>query len=247
MAGNNIENIVSLLKDIIDKDGLSYPADEPYDVYKKLVESGTADRKIAAALLHFLVSGLWENAKCGNTELLSETIRKECSLNKRISDRLALILYSLYSDKHKKEWKRKEREGLRQFLAEEFICTWKGFVVWDAGNGTVDCHYEAEVVLSPGKEISADKELSRLLKKNPFMTKEAIYNLFAKRLRKYLDDQFEEYCTCDDYYQPVVEDYGDNLESCLSEWCEENGFEYLSFEGAGSDDGYEPKFRQGWY
>ena len=64
MAGNNIENIVSLLKDIIDKDGLSYPADEPYDVYKKLVESGTADRKIAAALLHFLVSGLWENAKC---------------------------------------------------------------------------------------------------------------------------------------------------------------------------------------
>ena len=76
MAGNNIENIVSLLKDIIDKDGLSYPADEPYDVYKKLVESGTADRKIAAALLHFLVSGLWENAKCGGRRTLVRNNQK---------------------------------------------------------------------------------------------------------------------------------------------------------------------------
>ena len=83
--------------------------------------------------------------------------------------------------------------------------------------------------------------------KNPFMTKEAIHDLFAERLRKYLDDQFEEYCTCDDYYQPVVEDYGSNLEYDLTEWCKENGFEYISFEGYGSDSGYEPKFRQGRY
>lgn len=84
-----------------------------------------------------------------------------------------------------------------------------------------------------------------LLSSNPFTTKEEIYELFAKRLQKYLDKDFKEYCTCDDYYQPVVEDYGSNLESNLEYWGKSKGFEFVSCDGDGSDDGYEPKFRRG--
>lgn len=243
----SIEGIVSSLKEIIDQNGPTYPADEPYSIYTKLVESCAADRKTAAALLHFLANGLWDNAKCGDEELLSGIIRRECSLNKKMSDRLAVILVSLYSGENRREWKNKDHEGLKLFLKEEFVCTWKGFAVWDAGNGTVDCHYEAEIILKPTEKIIEDKELAQQLKKNTFMTKEAIRNLFSRRLRKYLDDDFEYYCTCEDYYQPVVEDYGSNLEYDLRKWCEENGFEFVSFEGDGDDGGYEPKFRNNWY
>ena len=91
-------------------------------------------------------------------------------------------------------------EGLVDFLGEIFNCTWKGFAVWDAGNGTVDCTYEADIVLKPTTKVSDNKELSLLLKKNPFMTKEEINTYFEKQIRKYLDNEFEKYCTEDDYY-----------------------------------------------
>lgn len=248
MAAKSIETIVTGLKEIIDKNGPSYLEDEPYRVYLEMLDSGMADRKTAAAILHLLVSGMMTAIDAyDDVEQISVTIRRECSLSKGMADRLALILAALCSGIHRKEWGGKDREGLGIFLKEEFTCIWKGFAVWDAGNGKVDCHYEAEIILTPTEEISKDEELAQQLKKNPFMTKEAIHELFAKRLQEYLDYEFKDYCTCDDYYQPVVEDFGSNMEYDLPKWCKENGFELVSFEGDGGDDGYEPKHRRGWY
>lgn len=136
-------------------------------------------------------------------------------------------------------------EGLQAFLDEEFAYTWKGFAVWDEGNGTVDCSYEANIVLRPTEEVSKDKELTRLLKKNPFMGKDEIHKIFEENLREYLDYEFEEYCTEDDYYQPVVEDF--EIEYRVTEWSKKNGFEVIACDGDGGDGGYEPKFRKGWY
>lgn len=244
----DIESVVDCLKGIIDRNGPSYLTDEPYEVFKRLIETGATDRKTAAAILYVLVSGSLEDMKSEcETNVLSEKVRRECGLNKRMADQTANILHSLYSGSHRKEWESKELEGLRQFLAEEFTFSWRGFAVWDEGNGTVDCHYEAEIVLDPTEAVSEDEELSQKLKKNPFISKNEIHDLFSKRLKEYLDDEFEDYCTEDDYYQPVVEDYGANLEYDLSEWCKKNGFELVSFEGDGDDDGYEPKFRRGRY
>lgn len=247
MAAKSIESIVEELKKIIDRNGPSYLTDEPYKVYLELLNSGASDRKTASAILHLLASGIMANMDPYDAEEVSGSIRSECSLNKRMADRLAIILTSLYSGAHRKEWRGMDREGLRQFLKEEFTCLWKGFAVWDAGNGTVDCHYEANIVLMPTETISEDKELVKQLKKNPYMTKEAIHDLFVKRLQEYLDHEFNYYCTCEDYYQPVVEDFDTSLEYELPKWSKENGFDYVSFEGDGNDDGYEPKFRNNWY
>ena len=104
-----------------------------------------------------------------------------------MADRLAIILHTLSSQDNKREWRSKEKEGLTQFLNEEFLYDWKGYAVWDAGNGTVDCHYEARIVVKPTKAVSEDKELARLLAKIPFTTKEKIRDLFARRLQEYLD------------------------------------------------------------
>ena len=248
MKIKNDDKIVNCLKEMVDRYGPSSLADDPYRTYKELIGTGAADRKTASAILYVFANGVLEHIDSDyNVSSLSETIRNECSLNKKMADRIAMILQNLYSSEHKKEWKSKDLEGLKDFLAEEFVCAWKGYAVWDAGNGTVDCHYEAEITLEPTEAISEDKELVKLIKKNPFMRKEAIHDLFSKRLMKYLDDEFEDYCTCDDYYQPVVEDFSSNMEYDIPEWCKRNGFEFVSCEGDGYDGGYEPKFRRGWY
>lgn len=210
------EKTVAKLREIIDSEGPAYLENEPYLVYKELVDSRAADRKMAGAVLHALVSGSLNDAKnnCSIQEL-SESVQKECCFIKSMADKIAQIFLLLYSPDNKTAWEEKDKEGLRQFLGDEFTFTWKGFSVWDAGNGTVDCHYKAEIVLMPTESI-----------------------------REYLDNKFEEYCTEDDYYQPVVEDF--DIDYRVSEWSKENGFEVVSCDGNGENSGYEPKFRSRW-
>ena len=129
------------------------------------------------------------------------------------------------------------------FLEKPFICDWKGYAVWDAGNGTVDCNYEAHVVLKPTDSVRENEVLKQLLRGNQTASGEVIRNFFVKRLCGYLDDEFEEYCSDDDYYQPVVEDF--ELEYRVKNWCRQNAFDFVSCEGHGDDDGYVPKFRGG--
>lgn len=75
-----------------------------------------------------------------------------------------------------------------------------GGAVWQTDGGSVDCHFVAQITLKPAMCIEADKELAGMLKYNPFVTTKAITEYFEKQLRKYLDDEFEEYCICDEYY-----------------------------------------------
>ena len=237
--------IAGKLKELIDKNGPAYLVEEPYRVYNELIETKSADRKTAGAILCFLVSGMAGNADHSGNEIeLSKAIQKECGFNKRVTDRLAEIILCLYSSTNRRMWKKMDGEGLQAFLDEEFVYTWKGFAVWDEGNGTVDCSYEANIVLKPTEEAAKDKELTRLLKKNPFMEKDEIHKVFEKKLREYLDYEFEEYCTEDDYYQPVVEDF--EIEYRVTEWSKKNGFEVIACDGDGGDGGYEPKLRKGW-
>ena len=130
-------------------------------------------------------------------------------------------------------------------MEENFTVTWKGESVWDAGNGTMDCHYTAQIVLTPTKRVMINDGVVKLIRKNPFVKKEEIAKYFAKELKNHLDNEFEEHCTCDDYYPPVVEDF--ELEYLVKEWSKRNGFKVLSCEGDGILDDYEPKYRGRWY
>lgn len=113
----------------------------------------------------------------------------------------------------------------------------------DASNGTVDCNYEAHIVLKPTDGVRENDVLKQLLCRNPSANGEVIRIFFVKRLCGFLDDEFEEYYSEDDYYQPVVEDF--ELEYRVKNWCGQNGFDFVSCEGHGDDDGYVPKFRRG--
>ena len=242
---NDTAHVADKLKSIIDLNGPSFLVSEPYKAYLELVESNATDRETSGAILHSLVNGILCDVSAGaNHASLSKAIQKKCSLNERMANRLAEIYLLLYSPSNEKEWASKHLGGLRLFLDQDLAFTWKGFAIWDEGNGTVDCHYEAQIVLQP-TEAAVNEGLSKSLDENPFLDASAIRAHFEKRLNEHLDGVFEDYCTCEDYYQPVVEDF--EIDDLLEDWCKNNGFVTLSCEGSGHDGGYEPKSRFDWY
>lgn len=242
-----MEAVVRKMKQIIERYGPDYMTAEPYNVFLTLTESNVTDRKTAGAILHVLVSGICGDLDSDQENMisLSEWIQHTCCITKRMSDRVSGIFLSLYSSENREEWENKKQKGLTAFLEEDFSIGWDGFAVWDYGTGTIDCHYTAHIVLQPTKAVVQDEELGALLKQNPFLRKEDIHTYFKRKLSGFLDDEFEEYCTSDDYYEPVVEDF--EIEERLEEWSQAHGFKVKSCEGEGSDDGYEPKYRRGWY
>lgn len=236
------KSVIDKLKMLIENNGPDYLYTEPYLTYRELADSSDIDNKLAGAILLVLIRNVFNYYDFeNNRENLSELIQNKCCFNKEMSDRLAEIFCKLYSKDNKDTWEATKLNGWKQFLNSDFCCEWYGFSVWSASGGSIDCHYEADLILKPVKSRSADGELSDALSKNPFMTREAIMEYYTEKISKYLDYEFNEYCTCDDYYQPVVEDF--EMEYYVKAWCKENKFIVVSCEGNGYDDGYEPSFR----
>ena len=242
----SMEGVITSLKGMIDRNGPHHLTNEPYQVYEELKESGITDGKTAGAILLFLVNGMMDELNRDiDFDSLCKEIQKKCCFNKKMAEKLSTIFLSLYSIANKEEWKNRKLEGLSQFLKMNFSCIWDGLSIWQTEGGSVDCHYEAEMILRPIDPDCIGKKLSDLLNKNPFMTREAITDFYENNIRNWLDEEFERYCSCEDYYQPVVEDF--EFDYYLAEWCRKNGFEIVSYEGDGHDDGYEPSFTRHFY
>lgn len=240
------EDIAGKLKELIDEKGPGYLADYPYEVFKELTESGRADRKTAGSILYCLVSGIGDRPVQGlDRQGFTDRLLSACSLNQEMADRLSGIFALLWSEENLSSWEQKAGRGLSDFLGEDLEVNWKGYAVWDTGGGSVDCHYEADIILSPGEKAGEDEEIRGLLLKNPFIQKDDLQKLFRERLTDYLDGEFDSYCNADDYYQPCVEDFF--LEDCIERWCRKNGFEVISCEGSGYDDDFQSDFRGKWY
>lgn len=238
---NTMKNTVKKLKELINKNGPDYLTSEPYLTYKELVGSDSTDEITAGAIMLALVRGIDRGITSHNSlEALSKQIRKECCFNKTMADRLSEIFLALYSKNNEDEWKARELEGWMQFVKMNCCFDWNGFAVWKAGSVSVDCHFEAVITLKPAETMKADEKLASAIRDNPFITKGAIAEFYTKKISEYLDYEFEEYCTCDDYFQPVVEDF--DIGDRVKYWCKENGFELVSCEGNGYDDGYESSF-----
>ncbi|MBQ9301659.1 hypothetical protein [Butyrivibrio sp.] len=238
------EKVIVRLKELIDENGPGYITEKPYDVYKKMTEAVPEANIIAGAILMMISCGIWQSAILAeDCTKMSGQIQK-CCFNKKMTDQLTEVIQNLYSADNKTEWKSRKNEGLRKFRKVDHTFKWEGFSVWDAGNGTVDCYYNADIMLRPVKPPIKNATLDKMLKKNPFMNEDDIFKYYEKDLKQYLDSEFEEYCNCDDYYQPVVEDY--DVEYDVKDWCSKNGFEIISCEGEGNDGGYEPKFIRRW-
>lgn len=108
-------------------------------------------------------------------------------------------------------------DGLESFKKEKLSIKWKGSALWKTHGGSVDCYYDADIVIKATKALVVYEELSQALHQNPFLKTKDVGIFYEKSLKEYLDYEFEDFCTCDDYYQPVVEDF--EIEYCVEEWC----------------------------
>ena len=121
-------------------------------------------------------------------------------------------------------------------------CEWKGHAVWNDGSGSLNCNYRALIAFRPGESGVSGTEVRNLEMNKPGFTVQDVIAALEKSLYACLDDEFEDYCSEDDYYQPVVEDF--EAEWIARKWAEARGLEVISFSGEGSDEGYELKFRK---
>lgn len=138
----------------------------------------------------------------------------------------------------------KRVDASKRISGEDMTFMWKGEAVWDCGNGTVDCEYEATATLKATESGICGPEVRSLQIKTPAFDTTDLYVALEKSLKKKLDVEFEDYCTEDDYYQPVVEDF--EAEEHIKDWAKDRGLELVAFEGGGDDHGYEPKRRRYW-
>ncbi len=245
MTADEINVLKTVLEGIVGREGFSYLEDSPMKVFDELLNSGAASRRTASALLHTLLMKIPEYVKGGSGDLgeeeVSAKIQKECLFKKRESECFARVYLRLFSKENGEKWEKEKYSGLRSFVSKEWKFTWKGDTRWETRGGSVGCEYEATMKLSPIEGKVNDKKLDKMLSKNPFLSEEDIADHFFGRLRDYLDEEFEDYCTSDDYYEPVCEDF--EAEYYASEWCQKHGFEILSFTGEGFTGDYEPDLR----
>ncbi len=235
------ERIVELLKEIIDREGPNYLTDYPFEVYLKMKEDPDIDPEMSASLLHTLVLDIAKpirGSKRIPKDALAEQIKQKCHFTQKDADWFADLYLSLYSNANKAKWKGKKNSGLQEFLKRKWVAVWDGYSRWDDGNVYVECTYMATFTISALDSWKADKTLEAELRRNPFLTDEDVAQHYIDRLNKYLDGKFNWYCTCDDYYPPVAEDF--EAEEYVEDWCKENAFELVDFEGDGNTSDYIP-------
>ena len=126
---------------------------------------------------------------------------------------------------------------------DQWSYNWNGNAIWDYGTVAMDCHYQAKMTFGKGDSVVRGPEVQKLEMEKPGFTEEDVIIVLQDSLRDMLDQEFDDYCNEDDYYQPVVEDF--EAEDYAREWAEERSIELSSFEGKGFDGGFEPKHR-GW-
>ncbi len=210
------DEIVAHLKEIILNNGFSYLNDNAYKVYEGL----KVETNIKVAVLSCLLNGVCDvltKRDIGYDDLLS-FIKKNCLLNDDASYYMALIFYEIFSNENKKAYENEKYLGFNAFCNNVHEISWEGFTRWYSDMVHVDCSFEANFSFKVSNKEKIRKKNNVLLKKNPYLSEDYFYKKYKEDIIKSLDDDFEYYCTCDDYYPPDCEDYVCNCESLLEDY-----------------------------
>jgi len=235
------ELMVHMLTEICDKKSASFLESHPTNVYRALTKNENMDRRLAGALLltlleHIPTLALEEH----DVHKVQQAIEAACLITHETCERLARVYGALFGSSNLERWEDLAYAGLEELKDAPLDVTWEGEDVWQPGSANLVCHYTAEIKLMG--RYPQDDEIDAALEENPLLTAEEVRKMFTSSLETFLDDSFEYFCGADDYYQPVVEDF--EAEHYTRDWCSKHGFELVSFEGEGWDDGFEPRGRR---
>lgn len=232
----NISKITERLAELIDTEGSECTRLEPYRVYEVLINEEICSLEIAAGILYTLVMDIPACAESmTDRKQLSKVIGETCSLKKPMADLLADIYLNLHSVQRKEEREKKVYDGCQSFLRKEQEYVWEGNCAWGDEFVYAPCIYRASVILRADTP-NANSMFSAMLEQNPCIPEKEIYDFFLKDLKRYLDKKFEWWCTCDDD-PPASEDF--DAEAYVEDWCCNNGFRMIEFDGDGYTGNYE--------
>lgn len=243
---------IKKLEEIVEREGVDYLHDEPYEVYLELTDAKVCPKNIAGGILLVLLNEiLYDNEDIADDiAAFTETISKECGLTERISEYVACILASLYSEDNRRKWNGEQSE-IEEFLSEDLDLDWYGSGDWYGNNAPIECNYDAHFTIRPKDTKLILNNLSSDLKITPLISCDELTILIEDQisdyldrmfddflmeaeneLNEFLDSSFEVFCPPDEYSPPSADDF--NCLKHLKNWCKENGFTVVSFEGNGS-------------
>ncbi len=240
-----MKETLDTLLGIIAEQGPEYPEKNPFPTYTALISRG-ADAKKARLVLLTLLAGIPEIARKATKEDLVQAIQKECFLKSKPAESLATMYTKLYSTSQKASWDEKKEEGFRAFCKGTWQLDWEGASTWRGRSVHMDC--SASIVADV---VVVDKELAHeaaagLLKDNPFVEAEDIWDDLSDKLVDPLDEELEYYVTAEEFYEPYMEEFWDN--TYLEDRCKKKGLQIVEdtaeYEADSGD--YIPNRGQRW-
>lgn len=227
-------SIAKRLKEMIEENGLDYLKENSFRVYSLLLAEKVASPLSARMILLTLLAQVHLKAKkLTDPKVLAQHIQKSCCLNKRMADFLASIYVEVFSAENQKKWEKMAGMGFDDFCRQEWKFAWNGESVWSCHGGSMDCSASASATIKVVDTQLLGKELKKILKKNPFIASNDIFDYYQLMLCDLLDTEFEEYCTFIDYYPPVVEDFKINYNHVSEGFFSKYGMKIIASDYSG--------------
>ena len=218
---SDTEKTVNILKDTISQKGYDYIYDKASDVHRVLIEKGI-DKSIADVTLYALAAGIAR----GNKSNIRADTEEKLFLDREMSAVVSDMFSSLYDTKSLSEMKKEEFKGLEEFLKGEWEITSRGEATWQYTRGSrTDYSYTYSMTIRVVERKLVERDLQDKLRENPFLNAEDIRSYYEEEIHGIICSEFDDYCTSDDYYPPVVEDFPGNIHYYMKKFLPEHGLE----------------------
>ena len=237
-----MSEVTEFLNDYILKNGFETLSEIPFRVYKAMVRGDKGkhviDPKTARLVMITLMTGTHEMARKGCTaEEIASHIQSEHFVNKKTAKTLATLYLELFSESHQQTWNDAKEAGFEKFCQNEWTIEWNGSCDWHTKHrSSYPCNAEASLTFDVEDAEKLHDHLSSDLKLNPFLSEDDIYSILERQIEADLDEDMEEYCNADDYYEPYFDDFvSEGTYESEKKW-KSWGLNIIEFTGSGDID-----------
>lgn len=239
---NSMIEVIDFLKDYIWKNGFEKLSANPFDVYTTMIKEKKKkhgiDLRTARLVLITLMSKTHEMAQKGcSADELTRHIQTEHFVNKKTAKELSAMYLGLFSGENQKSWNDAKEAGFEEFCKEEWSVEWKGLCGWHTKHGgCYPCSAEASLTFVVQDIEKLHTHLASELKSNPFLSADDIYSILVQQIESDMDNDMDEYCNADDYYEPYWEEFvGEGTYDSEARW-KSWGLDIIEFTGSGDID-----------
>jgi len=245
---NRKKAITTELKAILKESGAEYFDQAPFAVYQRLIAQSVALEDASLVLLALLNHAHKKAMEPESTEeSIAEHLQQNCRLAADAATFLANVCLTVFNPQRQKSVREQSINQFDEFCSRVWQVDWEGQTEWGADGGCVTCYGSAKVQFKVKTQSKVRPIFDTLLHKNTQVTSQMMVECLREELVQSADREFDDYCLSDDYYPPVAEDFGENLEDVVDKWAEKYGLELVETSFTGETGDFEPSGRHGWH